>query len=188
MQDDPQDFFLEYAFAENFDRRDTNPLLKYLFGIGRDAARHLAANIGHMPEHGRPINQPTVLEHGHAHQPVVGVADGAVTFIGVRGQEDVALLNRSVIPLGKAVYGRAKLSGQQFAVPAGNDRKAVTLVADDGRHGGPKQQGVHLFPRGHQAVFNQVERNRIDRNARQGGMRLRMGLNNRGRHGLYSFS
>ena len=83
MQDDPQDFFLEYAFAENFDRRDADPLLKYLFGIGRDAARHLTANIGHMSEHGRPVDQPAVLKHGHAHQPVVGVADGAVTLIGV---------------------------------------------------------------------------------------------------------
>ena len=86
------------------------------------------------------------------------------------------------------MHGRAKLSGQQFTVPAGNDRKAVALVADDGRHGGPEQQGVHLFPRGHQAVFNQVKRNRIDRNAREGGMRLRIGLNNRGWHDRYSFS
>ena len=83
MQDDPQDFFLEDAFAENFDRWDADPLLKYLFGIDRYATRHLAANIGHMPEHGRPVDQPAVLEHGHAHQPVVGVADGAITLIGV---------------------------------------------------------------------------------------------------------
>ena len=183
MQDNAQDVLLELALTENFYRRDTNPFFKYLFGIGRHTARHLATDISHMTKHGGPIDQPAMPEHGHAHQPVIGVADGAVTRIGVGGQKNIARFNPAVIKLGETMHRRAKLSGQQPAVSVGNDRKAIALIADNRRHGGPKQQGVHLLPGGNQAVFNQVERNRINPNASE---RFGVRLNNRSRHGRCS--
>ena len=176
-----ENVLVELAVAEDLDRRDDRAFLVDHLRVGRQRARHLAADVGHMAEHRRPGDQPAVEEDRHHQQPVVEMADRAGAGIGIVGEEDVAVLDRPVIAGDEAVQERAELADHHLAFLIGDQRKGVVLLADAGAHGGAEQHRVHFDARVAQRVLDDVERDRIDGHALE---RRRLGLDRSCWHGL----
>ena len=139
------------------------PFLEDPGGVGRQASRHLAADVGHVAEHRGPSDQPAVaIVNRHQHQPVGRVADRAVALVGVGGQKDVALFDRAVVAVEEAADERAELADHHAALAIGDHRELVVLLADARGHRGAEQHGVHLVARVAQRAFDDVERDRVD--------------------------
>ena len=162
VQDHLEQVVLQHAALEDLDRRDRDALLVDRAGVGRQRARHLAADVGHVTEHRRPGDEAAVLEDRHQHQPVVGVADRAVDRVRVGGQEDVALLDRAVVALQEAPDERAELADDHLAVEVGDQRELVVLLADARRHGRAEQHRVHLVAGVAQGALDDVEGDGVD--------------------------
>jgi hypothetical protein len=109
------------------------------------------------------------------------VAHGAVAGIRVRGEEDVALLDRAVVGGLEAVNEAAELADDHLAVEVGDHREFVVLFANAGRHRRPEQHGIHLETRVQHRVLDDVERDGIDVDPLEGA---RLGLDYSGWHGL----
>ena len=94
---------LERAAAIDFDRRREHPFLENAGGVGGQASRHLAADVGHVPEHRGPSDQAAVaIVNWQQHQPVGRVANRAVALVWIRGEKDVALLDRALVGVEEA--------------------------------------------------------------------------------------
>ena len=91
------------------------------------------------------------------------MADRAADRIGIGQEDHVAVLERAVIAFKKATDEAAELADDHPAFMVGDQRKGIALFADAGRHGGAHERRVHLDPRIAQSVFDDVERDRIDR-------------------------
>ena len=161
-QDEIQNVFLQDALLVDPGGRNLNAFLEYLLGVRGQAARHLAADVGHMTEHRHPTDQAMVLEDGQQHQPVGKVADGCRATVGVIGEDDVAFLDGAVIGFFEAMNERAKLTDDHLAVAVGDHREFVILFAYSRRHGGAVQNGVHLDPRRSERTLDEIEGDRID--------------------------
>ena len=168
VHDQLDQVFVVDPLLPDLHRRDAHPLLEDRTGVDRHGARHLAADVGLVPEHGGVGDQPPVLEHRQQHQPVVAVADGALHRIGVGEEDHVPLLHRAVIAVEERVDVGAELPDHHAALGIADQGKGVALLADAGGHGGADQRGVHLHPRVAQRVFNDVEGDWIDRDLGKG--------------------
>ena len=161
-QDEFENFLVQLALAVDLDRRDLDAFLEDLRRVGRQAARHLAADIRHVAEHGGPGDDPAVDIDRHHGQPVVQMADRAVAGVGIVGEEDVAFLDLAVIALLEAPEEGAELADDHFALGVGDHRESVVLLPDAGRHRGAEQHGVHLRARVAHRVLDDVEGDGID--------------------------
>ena len=161
VQDHLEDVFLQHVVLVDLDHRDDDAFLVDLVGIGRQAPRHLAADVGHVAEHRGVGDEPTVAIDRAQDQPVRRVADGAGAAVGIGGEEDVPLLDRAVILALEAVDEGAELADDHLAVGVGDHRELVVLLADSRRHGGAVEHGVHLVAGAAQRALDDVESDRI---------------------------
>ena len=162
VQDHLEQVVLHHPGLDDLDRRDRDALLVDRAGIRRQRARHLAAHVRHVTEHGGPRDDAAVLVDRHQHEPVVLVADRAVDRVRVVGQEDVALLHGAVVTLQEAVDERAELADDHLAVEVGDQRELVVLLADAGRHGRAEQHRVHFETGVAQGALDDVDGDGID--------------------------
>ncbi len=174
-QDKLQNFLVQLALAVDLDGRDLHALLEQLCSIGRQAARHLAADVRHMAEHGAPSDDAAVDIDWHHGQPVIQVADGAVAEIGIVGQKDIAFLNGAVVTSLETMEEGAELSHDHLAVLIGDHGKGVVLFADARRHSGAEQNRVHLIAGIAQGVLDDIQGDRIQIRLPE---RRRVGLDN----------
>ena len=140
----------------------TTPSSKIVRGVGRHRRRRLAADVGHVPEHRRPADDPALVEDRHDDQPVVGVADRGAAGVRVGGEQDVALLDRAVEAVEEVGDGQAELADDHLPVGVGDQRELVVLLADARRQRGAEQHLVHLVAGVAQRVLDQVEGDRVD--------------------------
>ncbi len=118
---------------------------------------------------------PTIFKNRLQHQPIIQMADGRPAAIGVIGEDHIAFFQRALIGLHEAMNKRSELSDDHFAIDIRDHRKRITLFANAGRHGGPKQRCVHFFARIAQSILNNVERNGVNIELGEWGV---VGLNN----------
>ena len=102
-----EDILLQHALLVDLDRRDRDAFLEDRGGIGRQAARHLATDIGHVAEHRAPADEaPVLVEDRQQNQPVIGVADRALALVRVGHEEDVAIFDVAIIGAQKSADER----------------------------------------------------------------------------------
>jgi hypothetical protein len=134
MQKDGEHILVENAFPVDLYGRRRDALLVNGSRIGGQRARDLAAHIGHVAEHRRPRDEPAMPVDGHEHEPIVRMADRAAHRVRVIREENIALLDGTVIALHEAPDERAELADHHFSRRVGDHRKLVVLLADAGRH------------------------------------------------------
>jgi hypothetical protein len=71
VEHDPQRVLVEHALRVQLEGRDDHALLVDRAGVGRHRRRGLAADVGHVPEHRRPPDDPALVEDRQDDQPVV---------------------------------------------------------------------------------------------------------------------
>ena len=154
--------FLQHVLLVDLGRRNANALFEDLPGVRRQAARDLAADVGHVAEHRGIGDQPAVLEDRAQQQPVVVVTDGAVAGVRIGREEHVALFDRPVVGGLEAVDEAAELADDHLAVDVGDHRELVVLFPDARRHGGAEQHRVHLEARIEHRVLDDIQGDRIN--------------------------
>ncbi len=160
-----QQIRLQLVTLVNLGWRDADALLKNFPGVGGQTARHLAANVGHVAEHGGIGNQPTVLEDRPQQQPVVDVADGAITGVGIGGKKQIPLFDGAVVGLFETVDEAAELPHHHLALQVSDHGEFIMLFPDARGHGRAEQYRVHLVAGIHHGIFNNVQRDGIHINA-----------------------
>ena len=183
-QQQVQHLLVQHTLAHDLHRRNLQAFFEDLRRVGRQAARHLAAVVGHVAEHRGPAHQPVIVKDRHHRQPIVQVADGAVARVRVVGEKDIAFFDVAVVVRHEAVDEGAELADHHLAVVVGDHREGVVLLADAGRHRGAEQHGVHLSTRIAQRVFDDVERDRVELDRLERGA---VGLDDSGGHGCVLF-
>ena len=153
--------FLQLVVLVNLDDRDDDAFLVDLVGIGRQAPRHLAADIGHVTEHRGVGDEAAVAIDRAQDEPVWRMADRASAAIGIGGEEDVSLLDGAVVLALEAVDEGAELADDHLAVGVRDHRELVVLLADSRRHGGAVEHGIHLVAGAAQRALDDVESDRV---------------------------
>ena len=181
VQYHPEQVLLEFALLVNLDGRHEEAFLVDLPCIGGQRPRNLASDVGHVAEHGRPGNQPSIAVDWHEHEPIIGVTDRAIDRVRVVREKDVAFLDGAVIALHETPNERAELADHHLALDVGDHRKFVVLLADAGRHRGTEQHRIHFEARISERAFNDVDRDGVD-----GGLAVRrvIALDDAGGHGF----
>ena len=83
-----------------------------------------------MTKHGGISNQAAVFENRSQQQPIVDVANGAITGIGVGGEEQVSLFDGAVIGFLEAMNKATELADHHLALEISNHREHVILLPD----------------------------------------------------------
>ena len=179
MQDHLEHVFLQLVVLVDLDDRDDDAFLVDLVGVRGQAARHLAADIGHVAEHRGVGDEAAVAVDRAQDQPVRRMADGAGAAVGIGGEEEVPLLDRALILALEAVDEGAELADHHLAVGVGDHRELVVLLADSRRHGGAVEHGVHLVAGAAQRALDDVEGDRIHLDRLEGRV---VGLDDGGWH------
>ena len=161
----PQHVLLHHPALDDLDRRDVDALLEDRARARRQRPRERPARVHHVTELARPADQLVLVEDRQQHQPVVRVRDRARALERVRGEDHVARVH-AAIPVGHHLVDvGAELAHDHAAARVGEHRELVVLLADDRAHRRAEEHRVHLEPRVLQCAFDDVERDRVDRDA-----------------------
>ena len=169
VENQVQNALVEHASLEQFDGRDAQPLAEDGRRVGRKRARQRSADVHLMPEHGRPADEFVAVEDRHEHQKIVDMRNGAPAQVRIVEQDDVAGIQRLVETLHHLADVGAELPDDHAPVRVADHGKLVVLFADDGRHGGPKQDRVHFVAVVLEGALDDVERDRVDFDVRNLG-------------------
>ena len=168
-QDDGEDLLVHLAALEELDRREAQPFLLHLGGVGGEAAGHHAAGVRPVAGVGEPREQLALVEVGlheaHVHQ--VGAAEiGVVDDVEVARREVAGALDHR---LGAELHGadedgKAELAlGNQLAGGGVVDAVgAIQRLGDHRAERGPHESQVHLVAHLLQAVVDHRQGDRIE--------------------------
>ncbi|MCY1401711.1 hypothetical protein D9M71_168340 [compost metagenome] len=148
---------------------ELQPFLVDLAGVGAEAARVLATDLGPVRLVRRPGNQPALMEYRHDHRYVGKV--GPASAIGIVGDEHVTrqdILGREFLqhaahrPIeGADEAGNAVALGDQLAAAVGQADAVVQRLIDDRAHAGALEGDEHFLADGHQGVLDDFVSERI---------------------------
>ena len=146
VEDDAQRVLVQRARLVERERRDDHALLVDGARVSGHGAGGLAADVGHVAEHGRPADQPALEVDRQHHEPVVGVADRGAAGVRVGGEEHITFTDLTVEAVEEIGDGQAELADDHLAAGVGDQRELVVLLADAGGQCGAEQHLVHLVP------------------------------------------
>ena len=168
-QDDPPDVLHVLAAVHDLQRRQAQPLLIDLGGVGGEGAGRHAADLADV---GDVADEPpglALVEDGFHHQVLGHVA---LTAVGIVVDEDVAGtegIEPDLVehPLHRVLAGaehrRAELRlPDEIAAGVEDHAGEVEPLIEDGRVAGPHHRGAHLAADVDERVVDDAQRHRID--------------------------
>ena len=167
--DDVPDGLDVLAPLDDLQRRDAQALLEDLRGVAGEAARHLAADLGHVPDAGGEGDQLAVTEDGLDDAvlgQVAAAAEGVVVEHDV-ARTEVLLADLEDRPLDdeddRTEVGRAELGlGDHLALGVEDRAREVEPLVEERRIRRVAHRDAHLARRRDEVVVDDLERHLVD--------------------------
>ena len=170
VEEQPPDVVDRLPPGEEPHRRHAHALLEAVAGRGREAPRHHAAHVDHVPRRARPADARAATEDRTHDDDVLQME--AAPIVRVVGEEDVAGRDRLAEaredgrdrPGAHAEVERhGRGGGDDAAGGVVQDAGEVARLADERRHGGLDDRAGHLARQVLEAVPDDLDRDRVER-------------------------
>ncbi len=169
VEDQFENVVLRHPPLEDFQRRNDDPLLEDRLRAGRKRSRQGAARVHLMAELARPADQLVLEEDRNQHEPIVRVRDRGRALERVGGEDHVTRVDATLPLRHHLVDIGPELAHDHAPTRVGDHRELVVLLADDGAHRRPEEDGVHLEAGALERAFDDVECDRVDLDVRNLG-------------------